>query len=185
MSIPEAQFAIRVRLMQIITGAMIGGVLMFAVIIVGMVLQRGGGFVMPRGPEDLPIISIIALVVLAACLLARMVVSTTILRSSLRQIAASAPDVGAAGRSSEALGMEQGALLAVRQSTLIVGNALVEGPAFFAGIAYFLEGQTFALIGVLIPVLAMLWQFPTRQGIRSWVDRQLGLIIDIRQLGGL
>ena len=78
---------------------------------------------------------------------------------------------------------DAGKLLAVYQTALIIGAALLEGATFFLAIAYFLEGQILSLIvaGVLMGLLVA--RFPTRSRVAGWIDRELERIDQERQGG--
>src|SRR5262249_19506510 len=72
-------------------------------------------------------------------------------------------------------------LLTVRQTTMLVGLALLEGAAFMACTAYLLEGQTLVLAVVALVVLFMLLQFPTEGRVRAWIERQADQLAQLRQ----
>jgi hypothetical protein len=71
-------------------------------------------------------------------------------------------------------------LMAVRQTTMIVANALLEGAGMMACMAYLLEGQPFTLTIVAVLVVFMLFQFPTRERVRAWLERHLALVAESR-----
>ena len=54
-------------------------------------------------------------------------------------------------------------LMAVRQTTLIVGAALLEGAGLFGCVAFFLEGQFFVLCSPLLAAAADGTQLPDRK----------------------
>ena len=89
-----------------------------------------------------------------------------------------------AARSSRALGRDASAAAyaPVFQTKTIVACALAEGAAFFALVAYIIEGNllSYAVVGVM--VVAMLFQVPTRSGIRDWCEGQLRNRNDMRSL---
>jgi hypothetical protein len=172
-------FAVRVRTMQIISAALIAGVVTLTGIMIIMVKQNDGPLAPPNA--DLPpLVSIIAVVSLAAGIGVRVILPNAILRGAMQRIAG--PSATPPSRD-QCAGYE-GSLLAVRQTTLIMANALLEGPALFCAIAYMLEGQAFTLAGVAVALVLMLWQFPTREGVRAWLERHLDLVLELRQLGG-
>jgi hypothetical protein len=72
----------------------------------------------------------------------------------------------------------------VYQTQWIAGAAINEGPAFFAILAYMLEGGAIALGAALVLVLAMAMRIPSRPRVESWIDQQLQLVAQERQLGG-
>ena len=76
-------------------------------------------------------------------------------------------------------------LLSVRQTTMIVRLALLEGAGFFCAIAYFLEGSVYALIGVGVILAIMIAVFPTEAGVRAWMERQLEAVRLAREDAGV
>jgi hypothetical protein len=74
-------------------------------------------------------------------------------------------------------------LLLVFQTTRIMGAAIREGAAIFCLIAYMIEGSLVALglgLGMLGTVAIL---FPTREGLRRWLDEQLTAVNEMRRLG--
>ncbi len=182
MNLSEDQFAARVRTLQIIVAALVCGVVTLAVVALIIVNERGPAG-RPQGPDGWPLISIMALVMLGVNVPLSVVLPGVLLRSAVQSIAAGKGNV-ATGPASELLTTDDGRLLAARQTTQIVASALLEAAGLFAGIAYLLEGQAFALGALAAVVLLMLWQFPTREGMRLWLERHLGIVAELRQLGG-
>jgi hypothetical protein len=60
--------------------------------------------------------------------------------------------------------------LALYQTRMIVGLALLEGAAFFNIVSYIIEGQWWTLLVVAVLVAFMLAAFPTRTRLRRWVE---------------
>ena len=67
------------------------------------------------------------------------------------------------------------------QTQLIVGAALLEGAAFFAGIAFMLERDPIAAGMALVLLAVLAARFPTRDRIEAWLEQQLGLLQEERQ----
>jgi hypothetical protein len=69
----------------------------------------------------------------------------------------------------------------VYQTRLIVVSALLEGAAFYQLIAYYIEGKplSLGLAGGLFVLLVL--QFPTRDGLASWTERQRDLVEQEKQ----
>jgi hypothetical protein len=67
-------------------------------------------------------------------------------------------------------------LLPVFQAKTIMSAALFEGWAFFAAIAYLLEGGPVGLGLTLALILGMAAHFPTRSRTIGWVERQLEMV---------
>jgi hypothetical protein len=169
----------RLRVMQIVAGALVAGVLIFLAVVLFLVHVQRNGQGMGR-PQELPIITLVALVMLASNAPLSFVLPRAQARMALRQIAAGtwqAPPQGTADQ----FATTTGRLLAVRQTTLIVSLALLEGAAFLGTIAYLLEANPLALVVVLLAVLLMLWQFPTEGRVQGWLDRQQEQLAAFRQ----
>ncbi len=168
MSSPEESFPIqRVRVMQIVVGALILGVLFFLGLVLYLVHVEGQG----EARAELPLVTMIAVVMFALCALMAFVLPASITRSALRRLADGTwqppPNTNP-----HAFATTTQRLLLVRQTALIVGMALLEGSAFMACTAYLLEAQPPALGVVGAAVLLMLWNFPTTGRVRAWVEQQ-------------
>jgi hypothetical protein len=83
--------------------------------------------------------------------------------------------------SPEALKSDTGKLAFVYQIQFILGAAITEGLAFFAGVAYMLAKNPIALGLALVLVVAMAAQFPTPMRVASWIDRQQEWLIQDKQ----
>lgn len=167
--------------MQMIAGALLLGVVVFLIIALLIVSNRGKGNGMaPTG--GFPMISILAVVLAAVEFPLAFVVPAVLTRNALRQIASGAwrppPTANA-----PAFDTDTSKLLAVRQTTRIIGLALLEGAAFLGCIAYLLEAQPFALGVPLAAILLMLMSFPTESRIRAWLERQIDRLSELRQQG--
>jgi hypothetical protein len=161
----------RLRVMQIITGAPILGVVITLGIFVFLVQVPNQG--RPFGPgQGPPILSVLALGTLAVLAVASGVLPDVVLRQGLRSIARGEgpPPTGYAGR-----------LLLQRQTTLIMGLALLEAPALFCCIAYLLEGRLYTVGGAVLAVLLMASRFPTESGLRAWLRRRLDAVEEERR----
>ena len=107
------------------------------------------------------------------------VLPAALTRAAVRQIATGSWQPPAARPGSFATDI--GKLLAVRLNTLIVAMALLEGAAFFACIAYLLEGQAVALVAVGVALALMLVRFPTEARVRAWLEQQAERLAQLRQ----
>jgi hypothetical protein len=171
----------RVRIMQIIAFALITGVLVFLGFACFQVfVQRQGE---PAAPIDgLPMISLVTVAVFAGGVVASFVVPTVMTRAALQRIAAGTRQVPQ-GTDPKDQATDLDKLLAVKQTALIVGMALLEGPAFMGCIAFFIEAQFFTLGIVAVAIVAMLLRFPTEGGVRNWLYEQTNQLQQIRQSG--
>jgi hypothetical protein len=169
----------RVRAMQIMAFALITGVVVFLGIACYQVLAQGA----PATPRDgLPMVSLVAGVVFAGGIMASFAAPTLMTRAALQRIASSTWQVPR-GTDPKDAATDFAKLLAVKQTTLIVSMALLEGPAFLGCLAFFVEGQFFMLGIVTVAIVAMLLKFPTEGSVRSWLYEQTNQLQHIRQSG--
>jgi hypothetical protein len=178
MNLPEDQFSRRVWTMQIIAATLIGGVVILAAVALYLVDTNGPMAPVPA-PDTWPILSVVALVMLATCVPLSIFIPNMVLRGMVQRIAA-AKSIG--GGQPGPFASDENSLLGVRQMTMIISFALLEGAGTMAGIAYMLEAQSFALTTVVVTVLFMLFQFPTQRRIREWLERHVVLVHELRQL---
>jgi hypothetical protein len=167
----------RLRTAQIITVSMIVGVVVMAAVLFFLRSQN------PPPPPPVPLVSYLGYVFAAVCLGASVLVPNVVLANFRKQIAK-----GQQPNSSNPWPRppeDAGTWMALYQTTLIIGLALLEGPTFFLLIAFFLEGQPVSL-GVAGGLLAcMALRFPTRDGVMRWIETQRELVERERQdLGG-
>jgi hypothetical protein len=153
------------RAMQIVAAALVVGVIAFLAIVLYLVLAQKQGGANP--PPNLPLISLIAAGSLVVATVVSFALPAAIVRSTLRRIAAGTwkPEPGMAAQATDS-----DKLLALYQTTLIVGLALLEGACFFSCIAYLVEGQPFVLAVVAVGVGLMLVRFPTEGRVRRWLE---------------
>jgi hypothetical protein len=169
------------RVMQIIAGALLLGVVIFLSIALVIVSKRTNGpSIAPAA--DLPIISVVAAVLLAVQAPLAFIVPSLQTRTALRQIASGTWQLPP-GANAAAFGTDNTKLLAVRQNTLLVSLALLEGVAFLGCIAYLLEAHLLVLGVALVAVLLMLVNFPTEARVRGWLERQTDQLVVLRQQG--
>jgi hypothetical protein len=173
---PDAELTPQIlRVMQIIAGALLAGVSTFLVIVI--VIRNGPG---APPPQAVFVMTPVAAVFLALLAPLAFMVPGIMTRSALRQINAGTwpARAGASLSASASVGAK---LIAVRQTTLLVGLALLEGAAFNACIAYLLEGQVLALAVVGVAIALILSRFPTRERVRNWLERQASALAELRQ----
>jgi hypothetical protein len=141
---PQLNEAGVVRIAQIVTGAMILGVLFFA----GIAFANAHG----RPPGD-PMLGYVAIVISAICVVLSFIVPGIAAGQTLRQQSADTSD---------------NKYYAGFQTKVIVRAALLEGPAFFCGIAYMVTHILWAIGLMLALVALMLVFFPTRGRLDDW-----------------
>ena len=144
-----------VRVMQIICGALMMGVIWFAAIAIYIkVGQPAAGKV---------ILAYLAAGAAAVCVVARLFVPSQIVRDGIILLLKA--------RQPEDLSRRD--LYPVCQTHMIVACALLEGAAFFNLVSYMVEGQvwTLAIVAALLALMAS--SFPTLEKVNSWADDQL------------
>jgi hypothetical protein len=154
MSFPEDSPvpAARLRAMQIIAGTLILGL---AITLTVFVVLRALGN--PQPPPQVPILTYVGVGLALIAVIAHFIVPRSILAPA---------DPERSPGSRELSG------LALYQTRMIIGMALLEGAAFYQGIAYYLEGQPLALgLGCLL-LLGLIVQFPTRGRVERWLENQ-------------
>jgi hypothetical protein len=173
----------RLRLIQIIAAAMLSGVATLLAIALYLVWaqNQGRGMAPPQGS---PMVSYIAVAVLITNAPLAVVLPGMQTRNSLRRIASGTWQVPPGGDPT-GFTTDTAKLLVVRQTTLIIALALLEGAAFLGGIAYLLEAQPLALVVVAVATALMLAQFPTESRVRAWLEQQADALAAVRQHGGL
>ena len=137
------------RISQIIAGALMMGVVVFACI--AFFIAKGDGL-------PFPMISFMAIGFAGVTTVMRFVVPTIILNGGKAQLKQAATD-------------EQPMVLAgLYQTKTIVGMALLEGAAFFNLIAYIMEKQvwTYGVVAFLLAVMAI--SFPSQGQFESWAE---------------
>lgn len=166
------------RTMQIIVGALSGGVLFFLAIVLLMV-NRGA----LAGPVNDPLLTYVAAIfalvafiawaVLPGILAGRMrqsIVDGSTLHSSTMRVP-NAKELG-----------DVLPLTIAYQLRLILGCALLEGAAFFCLIAYLIERQQASLIVAAVLLLLLFSQIPSVARVESWVEGELTAVNQLRAM---
>lgn len=171
----------RLRTMQIIAIAMIMGVFGFLAVVV-FVVQSNDQVKAPL--PGLPLMTIIAAgFFILAALLARFIAATQT-RVLLRRIASGTWQTPR-GMDASDYQTDAAKLLSVRQTTLLLSLAPLEGAAFFSGIAYLLEAQPLVLALTVLAIILMVLQFPTPNRVQAWMEQQSQRLAELRQQAGL
>ena len=154
-----------VRIMQIIAVALLFGMLSFLGIV--LFLRFSGN---PAPAPSLPIVSLVSLAMLLTTTPVAFVLPGVLTRNGVRQIAAQQnPDPGQ--------------LLGLRQTTFILGLALMEGTGFTALVAMLLEFHPIAIAVLAVAFVLMVVQFPTVARVRSWLERQQAMLEELALSG--
>lgn len=160
-----------VRVLQIIVGALMAGVVTFAAVVI---IARIGK---PAGGNSF--LSMVAVVFAISVMVLRLVVGIAMVAANRYRIAKGTwPSPASQKEDSTLSATETDAdrLLAAFQQVTIVQCALPEGAAFFNLIAYVSEGYVWSLAIVAVLMLWMSSSFPTRDSVANWIGRQLELI---------
>jgi hypothetical protein len=159
-----------VRVLQIIVGALIAGVVSFAA--VAIVVGSG------KPGNGNPILWLIGAGFALMMLAARSAIGPAMVNGIRRQIAKGTwkPRTKGGGPAFPADATDADRLLSLFQTVTIVQCALPEGAAFMNLIAYIVDHQVWSLAIVAVLMLWMSSSFPTRDSVANWIGRQLELI---------
>jgi len=73
----------------------------------------------------------------------------------------------------------------VYMTKTIIGAALLEGAAFFAIIGYMLDNSPVELVCAVVLIVGTAAHFPTVDRVCRWIESQMRLIDEQRQMSGL
>ncbi|MDA1231649.1 MAG: hypothetical protein O2856_12820 [Planctomycetota bacterium] len=147
-----------IRGMQIITGALMTGVLVFS----GVVFVTTEGRI--DGPPEM--ITMIAAGFAFLMLVNHFVIPPIIVKAQLKElVAAELHQKTDEERVPRCCG--------VYQTQMIIGFALLEGAAFFNLVAMMMEHCVASIVVVTLLVLLMMAKFPTRETVSFWVQDKL------------
>ena len=180
----ELRFKNQLRTMQIIAIAMLLGVCVFSTIVVFQVSTRQNDPAKPAVQGELPL-SYLAAGALAVLGPLAFLLPGVIERSALKKIAVGTwtPPQARRGRTLPPgyFDSEESKLLFVRQTSLIIGMAMLEGTGFFGCMAYMVSGQPLALGVIGGAIFLMLCKFPTAGRLRNWLELQAARLTDLRR----
>jgi hypothetical protein len=162
--------AVRLRVMQIIIGSLLAGVLGFMVIAV--LLRASGDQPIP----EQPLVSYIALAVAGLNVVLAWVIPNIMVGAARKRIAGSVPGREFISQGKSVTADDAGQLCMVYQSQLLIGAALLEGATFFLQVAYIIEGRAIGLIVAALLTVGLAWMFPTGSRLTGWIERQEQLI---------
>ncbi|MCX7426243.1 MAG: hypothetical protein NTW96_11565 [Planctomycetia bacterium] len=171
----QDELAAPTRQLQIIVGALCAGCVLFMVIAIANVVQRGA----MANAADMPIISYVALAMGASVVLARIVIVPTITNRGCGEIARG--QSGATDAPSDAAGGDLMPLVKLYTTKTIIGGAMFEGATFFLLISYLVEGQAVNLIAAMATIVAVALHFPTGSRMAAWIESKSDLIDEQRQ----
>lgn len=161
--------------MRIIAGTQIAGALLVLGVALWLVESEGKGLAQPA-EGGLPFVTLAALVFLVIDGALVVFLPAALMRQGVRRIAGSATD---SPRPSDHGDTHQ--LIALKTSTMIIGMAMLEGVSFFGSIAYLLEARPLALVVSVVPILGLLYLFPTQERVTAWLAEQRRALEDVRR----
>lgn len=167
MSPPSNQsLAARVRVLQIIVGALAMGVGSFLAISFVIWNRPAQG----QNRDVLPILTFASFGMLAMAAVGSFVLPRIILATARKKMIEE--------------GVTQDGMLVALQTKTIVGCAMLEGAAFASILAFGMEGNPICLAGAVVMLLGILVHMPTLSRVENWLETQTRQIELERQLGG-
>jgi hypothetical protein len=168
---PQPSLAQRIRVMQIVAGAITAGAVLCLAIMVFVVHNQGHGTAPPREGSP-PLLSYLSLGLLIVQIPLALFVPAMVVRQGLERLAAGPPPTGPSG--------EDGSLLGLKQTAMIISLALLEGASFFASITYLVEAQPLSIGTSAAAILLLLANFPWEGRVTSWLEEQRRVVNELR-----
>jgi len=162
------------RVTQIIVGTLAAGVFFFMVV---MLVLSGMQF-QPMGAEA--VISLVGAGIGVMAVPPRLLVPSLIVNSSVQRIARGTWTPGRQPMGQSPPETDEGKLLQVFLTKTIVGNAILEGAAFFNLVAFILEGQLYSLVLAVLLLLGILASFPTSAGLTDFLETQTRRVREVQ-----
>lgn len=162
------QFQAAVRTQQIITGAILSGLM--TLFVVALIVD------MPPPPaQRVPVLSYVSAGLALMNSLLAYVVPGQVVQGGLKRIATSGGHVRAPNQ-----GGEEAALLGLGQTGHITRLALLEGAGFLGCIAYMIEREALGLIVAGVMACFLLACFPTPGRVRAWLERHKQRLVELK-----
>jgi hypothetical protein len=178
----RGQLPIRVRIMQIIVGAM--GIGCFSFLCIAVLVAMGR-----NNPADQLMFTYIGLA-MAGMILGSWIVMPGIVvsqgRKKIQQTPACSTERQSNQQSGNVSGKENGkglALIALFQTKTIISSALLEGAVFFLLITHMLEGSMLSILAAVALLILLIAQIPTIGRVANWIDKQMRLVDEERGFG--
>jgi hypothetical protein len=165
------------RQLQIIVGALVAGCVFFLVIAVVLAGEKAGEV---GGDAGKPVITYVAIVFVVMVLVMRMVVPGIVVSAGRRKML---EEIGPPNAESPERTEEARALARLFATRTIIAGALLEGAAFFLLVSYLVEQQPLSLIVAVVLISRLVFDIPTRARIVHWIEDQLLVADQERQLG--
>lgn len=168
--------------LRVIVGALMAGCLVFLGIAVFAVES-------PVDADRPAVLTWVGLAVAAWAVVARLVVPRFIVAAARKRIVREAPP--AQGGAVQDAGREADRdrarlvqdLAAVYRTKTIASAAVFEGATFMLTVSYLIERSPVSLGSALALIVVLAAHLPTRSGVVRWMERQLRLVEEERQLG--
>lgn len=157
---PPADPAAAVRVMQIITGALMMGLIMFGVI--ANVLVFGGEGLKDKPPLEC-IVPLMAVGFAVLIIINHFIVPETVINTSINTLKGQV----------ELNEITKGHFFPIFQVGLIIRLALLEGAGFFNLVAFIIDKQWWSLAVVALLLALMAIRFPTMGQVDAWAEDRL------------
>ena len=156
--------------LRLILPAMIGGVVLFACVVLVVSPDSGSGA--NSNDQKTPILTYIAGGFLATSVVAALAAPALIVGAARRALG-SDPRTKDDRPDAESADERRAWLARTLFMKILVGSAILEGAALFLIVACMVEGQRLPLMLAAIPVAGIAIQVPTRHRIEQWIDREI------------
>jgi hypothetical protein len=154
------KFDQQLRVMQIIAGTLMMGVIPFLVFV--LVITKGN--ILGQGNPG--IVTMVAAGFAGLMIVNHLVIPSIITKARLNQIKSQDSD----GQNSE---LKLASLLSIYRMQLIITLAFLEGAAFFNLVSVMIEHHVISLIAAIVLLGLMAVRFPTRTKVSWWVQDRL------------
>jgi hypothetical protein len=165
----DPRLAAPIRTLKILIGALLGGWILSAVIVIAVAHAMPG-----PPPSSGMTLTYAGVIVAAGGLLMRRLVDHFLIEARLRGISsARRSSIGGAEEIPEDARLVMDLqLLSVMRQWLVVRTAILEAASFFLVVVYFIERSPWSLALAAMLILPAVAQFPTAGGIRLWLERR-------------
>jgi hypothetical protein len=168
------------RQLQMIVGSLVAGCTIFLVVALLVAAGRGAD-------GSPPLVGYIAMAAGVLALLARAVIPPKIISAARQSILRQEGRDAKRARAPHPEGTRPGVvarLLQVFSTATVVPCAVLEGATLFLLVAYLIEGWLPVVMAAVALIAVLALQMPTRSRMIHWIEDQLVLLEQERQLGG-
>ena len=162
----NANVASQTKVLQIIVAAMVVAVLAFAMLSFFLQDQEGNN----EDRQGIAMITYVAAVFAVVSLTTQAIIPKMVTQQGLRFLKAEIAESEGSGPDAQTVIRR---LLGIFTSKTIVGCALAEGAAFFAIVAYLIEGHLLAFGIAAVMLVSIVVRFPTQSSVRHWCENAL------------